>query len=113
MGKTGNTRIFHNFSHSEPTQYLLLVDFAELVKQKEMTFKTLILKQLEIARQHSSFIHTVSHHFNGSFYQKYVFRVHQTNFWSSKYKPKSGKVIFYCCDSKECFFLCFKLVVHM
>lgn len=63
MWKTRNTRTFHNLSHFELTQYSLLVDFAELVKQKEMTFKTLMVKQLEIARQNSSFIHMVSHHF--------------------------------------------------
>jgi len=80
MWRTRNTRTFHSLSHFELIQYLLLVDFAELVKQKEMMLKTLMVKQLEIAKQHSSFIHTVSHHFNEFFYQKYILRVHQTNF---------------------------------
>lgn len=73
MWKTRNTGTFHSLSHFEPTQYSLLMDFAELVKQKEMTFKTLMAKQLESARQHSSFIHTASHHFNGFFLEETSF----------------------------------------
>lgn len=54
---------FHNLSHFVTTPYSFLVVFAELVKHKEI-FKTLMVKQLEIARQQSSFKHTVSHHSN-------------------------------------------------
>lgn len=55
-------------------------------------FKTLMVKQLGIARQQSSFLHTVSYHCNCFFYQKYLLRVHQTDFGIQSHK--SGKITF-------------------
>lgn len=84
------------------------MDFAELVKQREMTFKTLMVKQLGIARQRSSFLHTVSYHCNGFFYQKYLLRVHQTNLGVPNTNLNLARSSFIAVISKKPF-LCFKL----